>query len=128
MVLVEQFRHGSETVELEIPGGMIDAGGHVRRGRRRPRIAGGNRLHGRAAARHRPVFANPAIMSNRVFTVLVENCWHTAAPQFDPAEELSTRLVNIDDVPKLVADGKIRHSLVVAGLFHFELWRAHQSA
>jgi 8-oxo-dGTP pyrophosphatase MutT (NUDIX family) len=25
LVMVEQFRHGTETVELEIPGGMIDA-------------------------------------------------------------------------------------------------------
>ncbi len=25
VVMVEQFRHGSNTVELEVPGGMIDA-------------------------------------------------------------------------------------------------------
>src|SRR5512141_2337865 len=24
LVMIEQFRHGSETIELEIPGGMID--------------------------------------------------------------------------------------------------------
>src|ERR1700727_1513081 len=26
LVMVEQYRHGSETVELEIPGGMMDEG------------------------------------------------------------------------------------------------------
>ena len=26
LVMIEQYRHGSGTVELEIPGGMIDAG------------------------------------------------------------------------------------------------------
>src|SRR5476651_2645728 len=26
LVMVEQYRHGSNTVELEIPGGMMDAG------------------------------------------------------------------------------------------------------
>ncbi|HTV76031.1 MAG TPA: NUDIX hydrolase, partial [Candidatus Baltobacteraceae bacterium] len=26
LVMVEQFRHGSNTIELEIPGGMMDAG------------------------------------------------------------------------------------------------------
>src|SRR5580704_11464520 len=26
LVMIEQFRHGSNTVELEIPGGMIDPG------------------------------------------------------------------------------------------------------
>jgi len=26
LVLIDQYRHGSDTVELEIPGGMMDAG------------------------------------------------------------------------------------------------------
>jgi hypothetical protein len=29
----------------------------------------------------------------------------------------------VEDIPGLVASGKIRHCLVVAALFHFELWR-----
>jgi len=28
LVMVEQYRHGSDTVELEIPGGMMDPGEH----------------------------------------------------------------------------------------------------
>lgn len=123
LVLIEQFRHGSGTVELEIPGGMIDphdaspeAGG-VRELREETGYAGENpRIIGQ-------VFPNPAIMSNTCFTLLVENCRCIHPLEFDHGEDLITRLVPVCEVPELVASGKIRHSLVVAGLYYFELWR-----
>jgi hypothetical protein len=36
---------------------------------------------------------------------------------------LATRLVPVAEIPKLVADEKIGHSLVVVALYHFDLWR-----
>jgi ADP-ribose pyrophosphatase len=123
MILVEQYRQATDTVELEIPGGMIDpedpspeAAG-VRELREETGYEGGEpRIIGQ-------VFPNPAIMSNTCFTALVENCRITAATHFDQTEELITKLVPVDEVPGLVASGKIRHCLVIAALFHFELWR-----
>ncbi len=34
-----------------------------------------------------------------------------------------TRLVPIAELPQLVANGKIKHSLVVVALYFFELWQ-----
>jgi ADP-ribose pyrophosphatase len=123
LVMVEQFRHGSGTVELEIPGGMIDShdaspeAGGVRELREETGYAGENpQIIGQ-------VFPNPAIMSNTCFTLLVENCRRIHPVEFDHGEDLITRLVPVSEVPELVASGKIRHSLVVAGLHYFELWR-----
>jgi hypothetical protein len=62
-------------------------------------------------------------MSNTCFTVLVENCNCIHPVQFDHGEDLMTRLVPLPEVPSLIAAGKIRHSLVVAALYFFELWR-----
>jgi ADP-ribose pyrophosphatase len=121
MVLVEQYRQGTETVELEIPGGMIDPGDGspevtaARELREETGYTGENpRLIGQ-------VFPNPAIMSNTSYTVLMENCRLTDPTAFDNSEDLSTRLVPVDEVRGLVASGKIRHCIVVAALFHFEL-------
>jgi 8-oxo-dGTP pyrophosphatase MutT (NUDIX family) len=123
MVLVGQYRQASDTVELEIPGGMIDPADNS------PEAAGVRELREETGYTGEPprvigrVFPNPAIMTNTCFTVLVENCRISAATHFDPTEDLTTKLVPVDEVPGLVASGKIRHCLAIAALYQFELWR-----
>jgi len=122
VVLVEQYRHGTDTVELEIPGGLMDpeetspVDTAVRELREetgytgvRPRVIG-------------EVLPNPAIQSNRTYTVLVEECRQTPPVQFDLGEDLITHLVPVEEIPHLVAAGRIRHCVVVAALYHFDLW------
>src|SRR5262249_40625927 len=107
----------------EVPGGMIDAAdaspeaAGVRELREETGYEGVNpRLIGR-------IFPNPAIMSNVCFTLLLEQCRCAHPPEFDHGEDLATRLLPVDEIPDLVAQGKIQHSLVAVALFHFELWR-----
>jgi ADP-ribose pyrophosphatase len=69
------------------------------------------------------VWSNPAIMNNTTFTVLIENCELKHGLEFDSGEDLITRLMPLGEINQLVANGKIKHSLVVAALFHFDLWR-----
>ena len=123
ILLVEQFRHGSETVELEIPGGIVDADDPspvataVRELREETGYEGENaRIIG-------TVFPNAAIQSNRCHTVLVENCRLTHPVQFDHGEDIVTHLKPVDAIPQLVASAKIRHCIVVTALYHFELFR-----
>ncbi|HWY77299.1 MAG TPA: NUDIX hydrolase [Verrucomicrobiae bacterium] len=121
IVMIEQFRHGTNSVELEIPGGMIDprdaspgaAGERELREEtgyegEQPRIIG-------------QVSPNPAIMSNTCFTLHVQNCRLKHPVDWDHGEDLITRLIPIADIPGLIAAGKIRHSLVIVGLYYFQL-------
>jgi ADP-ribose pyrophosphatase len=123
LVLVEQYRHGSNTVELEIPGGMID------RKDASPVVAGARELReetgyaGENARLLGQIRPNPAIMSNTCYTVLVENCRCVHPVEFDHGEDLITRLVPVVEIPRLVAEGRIAHSLVVVALYHFDLWQ-----
>jgi ADP-ribose pyrophosphatase len=127
LVMIEQYRHGSNTVELEIPGGMIDsrdaspaaAGARELReetgyGGEDPRIIGS-------------ILPNPAIMSNTCFTLHVGNCRLRHAVEWDHGEDIVTRLVPIAEIPGLVSSGRIRHSLVVVALYHFELWQRERA-
>jgi len=123
LVMVEQFRAGSYTVELEIPGGMMDP--HetdpIATGVRELREETG--YEGKNARELGKIWSNPAILSNTTFTVLIENCELKHGLEFDSGEDLVTKLVPIAEIPKLVADGKIGHSLVVVALYHFDLWQ-----
>ena len=124
LVMVEQYRHGSDTIELEIPGGVMDDG-------ETSPLAGGQRelreetgYTGSRAQHIGQIFPNPAIMSNVCHTVLVEDCRLTHAVEFDHGEDIRTHLVPVSALPGLVAAGKIQHALVVVALYHFQLWRS----
>ena len=114
LVMVEQVRHGTNTIELEIPGGMMDAHDPS------PVITGIRELkeetgyEGENARVLGEVFPNPAIMSNTCYTVLVQNCRLKHDIQLDGGEDMITRLVPVSEIADKVAGGKIRHSLVVA--------------
>lgn len=123
LVMVEQYRHGSNTVELEIPGGMMDAGetDPVATAVRELREETG--YEGESARVLGKIHSNPAILSNITYTVLIENCRLKHKTEFDHGEDLLTQLVPVSEIPKLVADEKIGHSLVVVALYHFDLWQ-----
>ena len=123
LVMIHQYRHGSGTVELEIPGGMMDPHetdpvvAAIRELREETGYEGENaRVLGK-------IHSNPAILSNATYTVLIENCHLKHGVEFDHGEDLATLLVPVAEIPKLVADEKIGHSLVVVALYHFDLWQ-----
>jgi ADP-ribose pyrophosphatase len=127
LVMIEQFRHGSNTVELEIPGGTMDPEDEspvatgVRELREETGFEGKNpRLIGE-------IYPNPAIMSNTCYTLLVEDCRLKHPVEMDSGEDLVTRLVPLAEIPELVLGGKIRHSLVVVGLYYFELFQRRRN-
>jgi ADP-ribose pyrophosphatase len=127
IVFVEQYRHGSGTVELEIPGGVMDASDaspEATACRELLEETGYEGTHPQVVGK---VFPNPAIMNNTCFTVLARDCRYVKPVQFDHAEDLATRLVPLAEVPQLVASGKIRHALMVAALYQFDLWRKANS-
>ncbi len=128
VVTIEQYRHGSNTVELEIPGGMIDptdASPEAAAARELREETGYEGENPRVIGQ---VFPNPAIMGNTCFTVLVENCRRVHPQALDHGEDLAAHLTPLSQVPALVATGRIRHSLVVAALYDFELWQRRASA
>ena len=126
LVMVEQYRHGSDTVELEIPGGMMDP--HERD----PLVAGLRELReetgyeGSSAQLIGKIFPNPAIQSNTCHTLLVENCVLKHDMELDHAEDIAVRLVPVEQIPHLISSGRIRHALVVVALTHYLLQRSSQ--
>jgi 8-oxo-dGTP pyrophosphatase MutT (NUDIX family) len=118
VVMIEQYRHGSEEVTLEIPGGMVDGG-------ESPQVAAAREMleeTGYAATREvvslGKVRPNPAIHNNWIHTFLARDVELRQKPVIESTEHTLVRLVPLADVPSLILDGTINHALVVVG-FHW---------
>jgi ADP-ribose pyrophosphatase len=119
LVLVEQFRHGTDQTTLEIPGGAVDPG-------ESPTEAAARELEEetgyRAAALHLlgTVEPNPAFLSNHCSTFLASGCAPVGVRHLDPSEEIALRLVSLEQFTDLIERGVIRHALVVAAHDHLQ--------
>jgi ADP-ribose pyrophosphatase len=118
LVLVNQFRFGTNDFSLEIPGGVLERGedplaGGLRELREETGYAGKNaRVIGR-------VHPNPAIQNNTCHIVLVEDVVPAAATQWDHDEEIAVSVLPVDEVYALGHGGRITHALVLDALLFF---------
>ena len=116
VVLIEQFRHGTGEVSLEIPGGMVDPG-------ESPAEAAARELLEETGYEAREVLSlgatrpNPALQDNMLHTYVARGVEYRQEPSNAGTEQTVVRLVPLEQIPSLIAEGRISHSLVVTA-FH----------
>ncbi|SVC25030.1 uncharacterized protein METZ01_LOCUS277884, partial [marine metagenome] len=116
VVFVRQFRHGSEKITLEIPGGMVDPGED-------PQVAAVRECmeeSGYEAGTVKPLGIlnpNPAIFRNRLHTYVAKDCSPVAEIANTSTEHTELVLVPMTDLPDMLQSGEIDHALVAATLW-----------
>jgi len=120
VVLIEQYRFGSSEVTLEIPGGVMDPGEDA--------VAAGSRelleetgYTARSFTLLGHVEPNPAIQTNRCYTVLAEGAVPCGTQSLDEKEDIGVILRPLAELPRLLREGAIRHALVWAAFLHLNL-------
>jgi 8-oxo-dGTP pyrophosphatase MutT (NUDIX family) len=124
VVLIRQFRFGTWSLTLEIPGGMVDPG-------EEPAVAAARELEEETG--YRPArleslgfcHPNPAIQTNRLHTFLAHDCEQVHAGEPDELEDISIEPTPRAKVEEYLRDGQISHSAVITA-FYFEQLRARR--
>ena len=120
VVLVRQFRAGTASVCLEIPGGMVDPGedAATAAARELAEETGYTSARWRLLGTSRP---NPAIQNNTLHSYLALGCVQSAAPQPDGNEVIEVSTRPLADVYAAIRSGEIDHALVLAAFAHYAL-------
>jgi 8-oxo-dGTP pyrophosphatase MutT (NUDIX family) len=115
-LMVRQWRHGSEEISLEFPGGVIDPG-------ETPEDAARRELLEETGYRARtliPVASlspNPAIMDNACHVFIAEDLENTRETAPDDDEYIAIETVSFDDAFRGMGHGQFRHGLMAAAMF-----------
>jgi ADP-ribose pyrophosphatase len=118
VVLVRQYRHGIQGVTLEIPGGLVEDSDS-------PEEAAGRELYeetGYRASEMIPlgsVHTNPAIQNNECYTFLARDVFLGGGQSQDEKEDIEVVRRPLSEIPNLIRNGEITHSLVLAAFYRF---------
>ena len=118
VVLIRQYRHGIREVTLEIPGGIIEQTDS-------PEGAAQRELREETGYRESEmillgtVHPNPAFLNNQCYTYLARNVFLAGKQGQDKKEDIEVLLRPLDEIPRLIRENEITHSLVLVAFYRF---------
>jgi len=124
IVLVRQYRLGTGTESLEIPGGCVETFDDSALHSARRELLEETGYGGGTWTFLGAVDPNPAVQSNRCSTFLAEGVTLVGPQTPDAGEDIVVELHRVEALPSLVREGQISHALVLAA---FQFWSLHRA-
>ena len=120
IILVEQYRFGTEKYSLEPAGGVCDPGETPLESAKRELLeeTGYSSEEWYDLGK---VASNPAMQNNYTHTFLAKNCIKTSNQRLDDSERIKVHIMPLIQFLDLIRTGEITHSLMVAAVAKFLL-------
>lgn len=117
IVMVEQYRHGTDSVTIELPGGMVEKDEDFANAATRECIEetgyegiGMARMLGQV----RP---NPAFLNNKCTTYVWNSCSKNQKQNLDRDELIRVKEFTLSEVKSMIESGEINHSIILNAFF-----------
>jgi 8-oxo-dGTP pyrophosphatase MutT (NUDIX family) len=113
VVLIRQYRHGSESFTIEIPGGCVEKGEN-------PAAAVIRELREETGYTANPpeflgtIHPNPALQSNLCHLFIARNATLVQQQALDAGEDITVFLRPFEEVIEMIKRGEISHAMVIA--------------
>ncbi len=128
VVMVHQYRHGTEQVCLELPGGLVDPGD------RSPEESAQRELleeTGFKCANFRLIgecYPQPAILGNRCYFYLAESAVKAQSQKLDAGEDIEILKIPLKDIQAKIDSKEIDHGMVLLAFYFFKMHQADDPA
>jgi ADP-ribose pyrophosphatase len=119
IILIKQYRHGSESIEIEIPGGCIE------RGENPLEAASRELLEETGYSGSSPILLgsmkpNPSIQDNSCYSILIKDCQKNQAQELDNGEDIEVLIVPLADIPQMIAIGDIDNAMIISAFYYLQ--------
>ena len=122
VVFVEQYRPGTDSITLELPGGMANKNEEPIESAKRELVEETGFSMG-SWSKLGVVHPNPAILNNECHTFLALDVEEVSSPQNAGSEYTQIKFIKLEDLDKMVIEGKITHSLVINAIYWYNLYK-----
>ncbi len=120
ILLIEQFRHGSNSITIEIPGGLIETDELPIDAARRECLEETGYSSDEDLQLLGVSQPNPAFLNNKCYTYLWTGLERVSEQNLDNNEEINIIPTDIHVVKQMIQKGEINHSIITtAFLFYF---------
>jgi len=117
ILFVRQYRHGAQTIMVELPAGVVEEGED-------PEVAARRELLEETGYAFDDceyvceLFANPATSGNLTYTYLLKGGKKVQEQELDDSEDIEVVLMDIEEAKQFIFDNKIGQALHSSALFY----------